>query len=264
MKFSFGIITSGNESARIQKIIESIENQNIPNYEIIIIGNDSISGNNIISLPFDESQRPAKWITKKKNMITEIASYENIVYTHDYFSFLPGWYDGFLKFGNDFEVCVNKLENFDGTRYADWCLDALLDVTHAFGDYKNKKVLHYDMIEKVDLTSIMYISGGYWVAKKEFMQKVPLNEYYFGPHPIGEDVEWSHRAREHTKFLFNANSICKIIKPKRMGLSLITEETKSFLLSMNDNQLKQLSEYTKSKMWTPERQQEYLKSVYNC
>jgi hypothetical protein len=38
MDFTFGIITSINSCNYINDIIISIENQNIPNYEIIIIG----------------------------------------------------------------------------------------------------------------------------------------------------------------------------------------------------------------------------------
>lgn len=44
MDFSIGIITDGSADNRISKIIQSIINQNIPNYEIIIVGNSSVSG----------------------------------------------------------------------------------------------------------------------------------------------------------------------------------------------------------------------------
>ena len=39
MEFTFGIITSGAEDDSINQIIDSIEKQNIPTYEIIIVGN---------------------------------------------------------------------------------------------------------------------------------------------------------------------------------------------------------------------------------
>ena len=38
MDFSFGIITGGNNESIINQIIDSIEYENIPNYEIIISG----------------------------------------------------------------------------------------------------------------------------------------------------------------------------------------------------------------------------------
>ena len=38
MNFTFGIITGGNNELMINDIINSIENENIPNYEIIVVG----------------------------------------------------------------------------------------------------------------------------------------------------------------------------------------------------------------------------------
>jgi glycosyltransferase involved in cell wall biosynthesis len=52
MNFSFGIITGGNSDNYIQTIIDSIRNQTIPLYEIIIIGQTDISGSNITNINF--------------------------------------------------------------------------------------------------------------------------------------------------------------------------------------------------------------------
>jgi len=121
MDFTFGIITDGRNDNYIQTIIKSIEEEQMPNYQIIIIGNSSIKANNTVVIPFNEYIKPM-WITKKKNLITQMAKYENIVYLHDYIHLLPGWYEGHLKYGNDFEVLMDKIENLDGTRFRDWCL----------------------------------------------------------------------------------------------------------------------------------------------
>ena len=67
MDFTFGIITGGEKESMINEIIDSIENENIPNYEIIIVGNCNIDRKNTKILSFDESLRKA-WITKKKNI----------------------------------------------------------------------------------------------------------------------------------------------------------------------------------------------------
>jgi hypothetical protein len=50
MEFTFGIITNGNNDTFLNKIIQSIINNNIPKYEIIIVGNTSIKSNNTISV----------------------------------------------------------------------------------------------------------------------------------------------------------------------------------------------------------------------
>ena len=123
MNFTFGIITGGTFnhreslsengiSNRIQDIISSIEAQNIPQYEIIIVGgnNDYQKFKNVNHISFDETHKE-KWITKKKNLITQNATYDNLVIMHDYIKLELGWYEGFLKFGNDWDVCMNIVNN---------------------------------------------------------------------------------------------------------------------------------------------------------
>lgn len=66
MDFTFGIITTGEYDNFILDIIESIVKNNIPNYEIIIIGNTKIKEmDNIKILYFDETIKSG-WITRKK------------------------------------------------------------------------------------------------------------------------------------------------------------------------------------------------------
>ena len=50
MDFTFGIITDGKSDNFIKLIIQSIINNNIPNYEIIIIGNTNIIPNDKIMI----------------------------------------------------------------------------------------------------------------------------------------------------------------------------------------------------------------------
>ena len=48
MEFTFGIITNGNNDVLIEKIIISIENNKIPVYEIIIVGNTKIPSSKLV------------------------------------------------------------------------------------------------------------------------------------------------------------------------------------------------------------------------
>ena len=123
MKFTFGIITksdnnfgsndpSSSDKTNIIKAIESINKLNIPEFEIIVVGGDDIyEQDNIIHFKFDDTINPL-WITAKKNIIIKNAKYENIVFTHDYVEFSDDWYKGFLKFGNDWDICMNVFLNF--------------------------------------------------------------------------------------------------------------------------------------------------------
>lgn len=245
MKFTFGIVTSSGEEplGRVRNIVESISNMEIHDslYEIVVVGGDGICGKNLVHIPFDESVKKA-WITRKKNIITETAKFENIVYSHDYVSYDKDWYKGYIEFGNSFDVCMNKIVNFDGSRFADYCLDAMLDIENIFGDIKNQKLIDYDLIEKVDLTKIMYISGAYWVAKKAFMKKYPLDERLCWGQE--EDVVWSHEARKYTSFKFNHMSISKLNKDKKMGYQPLSRKTRGQLLSITDEEIGLMNIYT--------------------
>ena len=123
MKFTFGIVTGGlnnpNEphqsidiiSARIHTIISSIERQQIPKncYEIIVVGglNTYAGRQNVKHIPFDM----ALYISRQKNLITQYAKFENIVYQHDYLIYELGWYNNFIQFGSDWDVCMNVINN---------------------------------------------------------------------------------------------------------------------------------------------------------
>jgi hypothetical protein len=180
---TFGIITTKETQSYLDIIIDTIKKQQIPNnlYEIIIVGNcDIIDIENTTVIPFDESVKHM-WITKKKNTITNNAKFENIVYLHDYIALCNGWYNGFLNFGFDWDICMNPISNLDGgSRILDWM--GLPD-DNIYGNV----VLPYHYKG----SSGMYIPGYYWIAKKNIMLEFPLNENYLWGE--GEDIEWSKR-----------------------------------------------------------------------
>lgn len=205
MNFTFGIITYKDNENIISEIVNSIELQNIPNYEIIIVGSCNIIRKNLKVIPFDESIKPS-WITRKKNIITENSKYENIVYLHDYIIFEKGWYEGHLKSGNNFKIRMDKIINPDGSRFRDW-------VIWPHNDNQMDELIGMDGLIPYDMTHLskyMYISGSYWVGKKDIMIKFPLDETLsWGD---GEDVEWSKRIRKNIEFNMNIYSTVKIAK----------------------------------------------------
>ena len=248
MKFTFGIITNNNTTLT-NLVIDSIENQQIPEYEIIVIGSSDIHRNNTISIPFDETIYPG-WITKKKNIITQNASYENIVYMHDYIVLDNNWYRGFLQNGNNFDIIVNKINNSDGTRFRDWVLnvDFVRGAKFTVRDYMQQPILScpYEWItDNADISGLLhvapdtytlflnynddgekwqkyiYISGSYFVCKKHIMEEYPLNELLL--HNQGEDVEWSQRVRIKYKFTFNKHSNVILLKHKSLSKSIVID-----------------------------------------
>ena len=262
MDFTFGIITAGYSASGWRDIImcmvDSIRRQNIPNYEIIIVGGPYIkdgrysdilhTSKDITHIKFDETQFPGNipvdeiphrwgeqdkqsgvepgWITRKKNLITESAKYENIVFLHDYICITEGWYQGFLQFGNDWDVCMNKIETIWGTRFTDW-------TTWDHPSLERRSQPSYD---DSSISEYSYISGGYWVAKKRTMEKYPLDENILWGGVVylpeenkfdlcentedkkyGDDVEWSLRMRKECKYVMNSHSKVKHIRVKLTG-----------------------------------------------
>lgn len=195
MKITFGIITGGGLET---DVLQSIDALNIPseNYEIIVVGGPHIEWKNLCHIPF--SERPKKmWITKKKQVICESACFDNVVLTHDYMLFDPGWYEGWVKFGDDWDVAMNRIYNGDGQRFRDW----LAQEPHA--------LIPYDIDGYMPT---MYISGSYWLAKKQFMlqHSLDLNRGWCE----AEDLEWSGRCRGFWRYKMNPYSSVRSKKVK--------------------------------------------------
>ena len=213
MDWTFGIVTNGGD---IKNVIYSIRLLKIPNYEIIVVGQHLQNyeiGKDVKQLPFDETVRPG-WITKKKNMIHEEAKYENIAVLHDYIFVHPDFYTGFLKFGNDWEYCVCQIKNADGTRYRDYALFPYYPWWKKLGMVCNKFLLPYWMPNDTRLNRFVYVSGSFYVIKKETALRIPLNEsIVWGAQ--GEDVEHCVRlANENVLIKMNPHSTVQFMKYK--------------------------------------------------
>ena len=176
---TFGIVTTKETSHNLSKVISSILYQNIPTFEIIVIGGYPLNNPIIRWYDFDENIKKG-WITKKKNMITNLSSYPIIVYTHDYLILTPNWYSEFIKFNNDWDILMNRIETLNNERAIDW-----------MGlPYDNK---YGNVLLPYDYTNIhgMYVPGNFWISKKEFMLKNLLDETLSWGE--SEDIEWSKR-----------------------------------------------------------------------
>jgi predicted O-methyltransferase YrrM len=213
--FTFGIVTSGDSDVNIQKIVNSIRIQAIPKYEIIIMGKSDVTGNDIINIPFDETVKK-NWITKKKNLIAKIANYENIVLLHDYVEFAKGWYEGFLQFGNAFKICVNKIVDTEGRRSRDHVIfkECLPQIN---------TLLPYGCKLTPEVSKLTYISGTYYVIKKNIALAYPLREELrWGQ---GEDVILSHTLSKNNILIeCNPFSTVSVLKEKNVWEKEMTPE----------------------------------------
>lgn len=182
MKLTFGIITGGGQTSFINQIIESIEEEQIPEYEIIVIGSFVSAREHTRVYEFPEQIVPM-WITKKKNIIAELAIYDTLVLLHDYIGLKKGWYQGMLRFQEEtpvWDVAMCRMEEINGNRAMDWIglpNDPIYgNVLHPYS-YCNPKGL--------------YVPGNFFLVKKEFLKAHPLDEQRVWG--MGEDIEWSKR-----------------------------------------------------------------------
>jgi hypothetical protein len=191
INFTFGICTDYKNVDQLNEVISSIRSLSIPKYEILTIGNGKIDTSDVNCIHFDETQKPG-WITRKKNILTQSAKYDNVVLLHDYYVFDKEWYNNFVVFGDDWDICSNQQLLINGKRhFTDW-------VVWDDPFFPRYYSLPYTMWDR---THFMYISGGYFLVKKHVIQSQPFNENL--THGQAEDVEWSLRVR--TKYIMKCN-----------------------------------------------------------
>lgn len=202
MEFTFGITTCYDDLGRLSQVIDSIRDLNIPKYEILVMGNDDylpLHDTTYINMG-DESQ----FVTNKKNKVAQLAKYNNIVLIHDYYVFDNEWYNGFVNFGDDWDVCSNPQILINGRRhFTDWVI------------WDHPSLPRYSMVDYDDwsITKYMYQSGGYLLVKKNFLLNIPFKQDMLWG--TAEDVEWSLRMRDHANWKCNKNSIVRHNKVHR-------------------------------------------------
>lgn len=204
MNFTFAIPTDYSDLFRLDHVLQSIHDLNIPNYEILLLGPVIFADTDRVKyIHFSDNEKP-KWVTRKKNVLVSLATYDNVVLFHDYFVFDKDWYKNYLEFGEDWDVCSNAQLLINGKRhFTDW-------VTWDSPIYPRYSSLNYDDWTH---TKYMYQSGGYMLVKKKFMSLYPMNEDMMWG--TAEDVEWSLRMRDKALWKCNGKSIVKHNKRHR-------------------------------------------------
>jgi len=204
MKFTFGILTGGDNDEMLKRIHQSIMQQGIDknNFEILFIGGKELSLENSRFVQFDETIK-SKWITRKKNILAKEAKYNNLCIMHDYMVLSKNWYSEFQKFGEDWDVCMNSIINLDGQRFRDWI---------TWVDWSKEKQIIFLDYDETNRTEEMYVSGSFFCVKKHFFLENPLNEDLIWGE--AEDVEWSGRIRHKWNYKINSKSKIHLLKQK--------------------------------------------------
>lgn len=240
----------------LDKVVTSIEEQNIPNYEIIFVGDREMVDDAYLNhsvdfssgyrfLDFDETLKPG-WITKKKNMLAWSATKDYTVLIHDYVSFDRGWYDAWKNYSTypkpdwlseTVGLGMNMVRTDTGHRSADWLISPYFmelvgehapefyDILRAAAPHENhpKYVcgLPYDCHK---LRRLQYISGAFIFGMTSFLKNNPQNEELLWGQ--AEDVDWSSAAisASSNHYFMNKDAGVTLLKPNKWKVTQMPPE----------------------------------------
>lgn len=222
---SFVIPTSGTNDLALNQIIDSIELQNMPEYQVVIVGGftTTVNRKHTVHIPFNETLTTTPWTTRKKNTGVLASKYDILVIMHDYAVLDENWYKEFELFGFDWDICVHKnmcIDPSTGQGYIRGNGWRICQPVPGYSEFPWAMQVPYD----IDVfLPYMSINGAYWCCKKELMLNELLDENLLWGLEPPEDVEWSSRVvpswrgtpnNVKTKIVTNPKCITRNIKMK--------------------------------------------------
>ncbi|MCY7332687.1 MAG: hypothetical protein LH649_08520 [Pseudanabaena sp. CAN_BIN31] len=190
-KWTFGFIGNGKRDQFISEQIECIKKLPLKEWEVIICGtyNLPIIDENITYIPFTENDDKG-WITKKKNLIAQAASNENLIILHDRYFIPDNFVEKMEEWGNDFELLGAKQILYRSplriykARIQDWMMSPF--AVHIDKDTRWK--FSYFFLDYNDWDILAYIPGGIFIVKRSLMLRIPQDEQMFWNSP--EDIKF--------------------------------------------------------------------------
>lgn len=190
-KWTFGFIGNGKKDQFIANQIDQIKKLPLMEWEVVICGtyNLPINDENIHYIHFTENDDKG-WITKKKNLIAQAASHENLILLHDRYFIPSNFVEKMEEWGNDFELlCARQIFyrsplRIYKARIQDWMMSPYgvqldTDVRWKFFPF---------FLEYNDWDILAYMTGGLYIVKRSLMLKIPQDEKMFWNTP--EDIKF--------------------------------------------------------------------------
>lgn len=192
--WSFVIITDGKDVAQTNRLLESIRAQDIPDYEIILVGKVDEFANRYDLLKISAAGLAERGkISSLRNIGCANSLYSRLVVLDDDYYLHPGWYEAMVAYGDDWKVLSCRIECPDGSRYWDW---------KTYRDSDGNHLIPYDDADNPDVS----ISGGLILLKADVFSQVQWDDnrgfYEF------EDVDYSNRLKQSGyKFKINPSAV---------------------------------------------------------
>jgi hypothetical protein len=165
-EYSFIIITDSKEPEKLQRLIVSIETQQFPKVEVIVVRDEKLTGH----------------LGALRNAGCRQAQYHRLIVIDDDMILHPNFYKGILRFEEEskgsYDVTTCRILNPDNTRYWDW---------KGHQDGKNWLMDYSETDERVSLT------GGLCMFNKGIFYNVQWDETRgFNQE---EDVDFTNRIK---------------------------------------------------------------------
>lgn len=192
-KWSFGFITKGDKDEFIESQIKRILKFSLESYEIIICGiyKHTITNSHVKYIPFTEKDDKG-WITKKKNLICQAATYENLVILHDRYIIPLDFVEKMEAWGNNFDLLgarqIYHPSQLDRTPIR--CQDWMTYSRPLEAEKEDRSCDNIGLLEPQDWDKWCYITGGVYIVKRSLMLKVPQDEDLFWNEV--EDIKFCH------------------------------------------------------------------------
>mgnify|MGYP001061687220 CR=1 FL=1 len=222
----FGMISDGARPAAISQFIESIlqiQSINHVNWQVALCGPRRLLGNlpkrllrkvqsHLLFVEEPADWRTEGWITKKKNLLVQSLTSDNIVIVHDRYIVPQDFLKNLREFGADFDV-IAPGQTRNGLRFPDWT------ATSAEWATDKTYLLPYNVG-----SPFVYINGGAIIAKRQVLVQNGWNDLLFWDQC--EDIELTRRLEGQGIIARNAPRVRLEATEARSGYEQAFERTR--------------------------------------
>ena len=181
--WTMAIVTQGTRVDAVARFCKSVRDQDPDGqHEILVHGLPHPAYDPYDVRYIDTLAETPEGVTlgSKKNTIARAATHPNLLIAHDRYVLDPRFFDGFERFGYDFDLCAVYQTYEDGEPYPSYCaLDATGLVWAPTVHCENYNLLHANQ----------YVNGGLMVFKTHTLRANPFNDLLYWNQ--AEDVEVS-------------------------------------------------------------------------
>jgi hypothetical protein len=181
--WTMAVVTQGTRVENVARFCKSVRDQDPERQHEILVHGSSHPSYDAYGVRYVETRSDcpdAVTLGRKKNTIARAARHSNLVIAHDRYVIDQGFFDGFTRFGYDFDFCAVHQTYEDGEPYPAYCaLNATGLLWAPTVHCENYNVLHANQ----------YVNGGLMVFKTHALRERPFNDLLYWNQ--AEDVELS-------------------------------------------------------------------------